>query len=123
MPVFDFSAAPEDSRQPECTYTTFQSNEETATPEKPIMILDNTKRQWQHHSCGMFTNPVKRTSFEFQEEDGTFSADILKIDSRFVSMSDFRDRTERRGMLFIRFVRSVSAEEQSFLRKTAFCSL
>ena len=45
MPVFDFSAAPEDSRQPECTYTTFQSNEETATPEKPIMILDNTKRQ------------------------------------------------------------------------------
>ena len=33
MPVFDFSAAPEDSRQPECTYTTFQSNEETATPE------------------------------------------------------------------------------------------
>ena len=59
MPVFDFSAAPEDRRQPECTYTTFQSNEETATPEKPIMILDNTKRQWQHHVCGMFTNPVK----------------------------------------------------------------
>ena len=29
---FDFSAAPEDSKQPECTYTTFQSNEETATP-------------------------------------------------------------------------------------------
>ena len=86
MPVFDFSAAPEDSRQPECTYTTFQSNEETATPEKPIMILDNTKRQWQHHLCGMFTNPVKRTSFEFQEEDGAFSADILKIDSRFVSL-------------------------------------
>lgn len=86
MPVFDFSAAPEDSKQPECTYTTFQSNEETATPEKPILILDNAKRQWQHHSCGMFTNPVKRTSFEFQEEDGTFSADILKIDSRFVSL-------------------------------------
>ena len=50
------------------------------------MILDNTKRQWQHHVCGMFTNPVKRTSFEFQEEDGEFSADILKIDSRFVSL-------------------------------------
>ena len=115
MPVFDFSAAPEDSRQPECTYTTFQSNEETATPEKPIMILDNTKRQWQHHVCGMFTNPVKRTSFEFQEEDGAFSADILKIDSRFVS-------TEWMAMLFTRSVRLVSAEEQSFLLKTAFCS-
>ena len=51
-----------------------------------IRDRDNTKRQWQHHVCGMFTNPVKRTSFEFQEEDGEFSADILKIDSRFVSL-------------------------------------
>ena len=78
----------------------------------------------------MFTNPEKRTSFEFQEEDGTFSADILKIDSRFVSllkwleriisMSDFRDRTERRGMLFIRSVRSVSAVVQSFSAEDGF---
>ena len=75
MPVFDFNAAPEDSKQPECTYTTFQSNEETATPEKPILILDNAKRQWQHHSCGMFTNPVMRTSFELQEEDGTVGSE------------------------------------------------
>ena len=34
----------------------------------------------------MFTNPVKRTTFEFHEEDGTISADILKIDARFVSL-------------------------------------
>ena len=34
----------------------------------------------------MFTNPIKKTSFEFNEEDGTVSADILKIDSRFVSL-------------------------------------
>ena len=50
------------------------------------MILDNSSRQWKHHSCGIFTNPIKRTSFEFKEEDGTFSADILSIDSRFVSL-------------------------------------
>ena len=28
----------------------------------------------------------KRTAFEFKEEDGTVSADILKIDARFVSL-------------------------------------
>ena len=34
----------------------------------------------------MFTNPVKRTSFEFEEEDGKVSADILQMDARFVSL-------------------------------------
>nr|WP_294650161.1 AAA family ATPase [uncultured Blautia sp.] len=88
MPVFDFSGASDKKPgvQSECTYTTFQSNEKETSPEKPIMILDNSRRQWKHHSCGIFTNPIKRTSFEFKEEDGTFSADILSIDSRFVSL-------------------------------------
>ena len=86
MPVFDFSDAPDAKNPGECTYTTFQSSEPEASPEKPILVLDNKKRKWQHHSCGMFTNPVKRTTFEFQEKDGTVSADILKIDARFVSL-------------------------------------
>ena len=88
MPVFDFSGASykKPGVQSECTYTTFQSNEKETSPEKPIMILDNSSRQWKHHSCGIFTNPIKRTSFEFKEEDGTFSADIISIDSRFVSL-------------------------------------
>jgi len=34
----------------------------------------------------VFTNPVKRTSFEFEEEDGKVSADILQMDARFVSL-------------------------------------
>lgn len=86
MPVFDFSDAPDAKNPGECTYATFQSSEPEASPEKPILVLDNKKRKWQHHSCGMFTNPVKRTTFEFQEKDGTVSADILKIDARFVSL-------------------------------------
>ena len=88
MPVFDFSGTSDKKPgvQSECTYTTFQSNEKETSPEKPIMILDNSSRQWKHHSCGIFTNPIKRTSFEFKEEDGNFSADILSIDSRFVSL-------------------------------------
>ena len=88
MPVFDFSAAPADKNETksQCTYTTFRSNETKATPEKPVLILDNSKREWKHHSCGIFTNPIKRTSFEFKEDDGVFSADIISIDSRFVSL-------------------------------------
>ena len=44
------------------------------------------KRSWHHHSCGIFTNPAKRTAFEFKEEDGVISADIRKVDARFVSL-------------------------------------
>lgn len=86
MPVFDFSDAPKEKDGGICTYTVFYSNSYEATPEKPVMILDNKKRQWKHHSTGMFTNPVKRTTFEFKEEDGIVPADILKIDARFTSL-------------------------------------
>lgn len=33
MPVFDFNSAPEDKKEVQCTYTTFCSNEDHATPE------------------------------------------------------------------------------------------
>ena len=86
MPVFDFNDAPVSKEKCVCTYTTFQSNEPEATPEKPILVLDNHKKQWAHHSAGMFTNPIKRSTFEFQEDDGVVPADILKMDARFVSL-------------------------------------
>ena len=86
MPVFDFSETPDKKNYSECTYTTFPSNEDTASSEHPMIVLDNSKRQWKHHSCGVFTNQSQRTAFEFDEEDGTVSADILKVDARFVSL-------------------------------------
>ena len=86
MPVFDFTDAPEHINQAQCTYTIFQSNESAVSPEQPILLLDNRNRKWKHHSCGLFTNPVKGTAFEFKGEDETASADILKIDARFVSL-------------------------------------
>ena len=85
MPVFDFSGS-DNKNKNIVTYETFQSSESTATAEKPIMILENTTRKWAHHSSGKFTNPIKRTAFEFDEVDGVQSADILKIDARFVSL-------------------------------------
>lgn len=86
MPVFDFGSSAEEKKESVCTYTTFLSNEAEAGPENPLLLLDNHVRKWVHHSCGMFTNPMKRTSFEFKEADGTVCADILKIDARFVSL-------------------------------------
>ena len=86
MPVFDFSNTPDANKDPVCTYTTFRSNESVPSAEHPIMLLGNREHKWNHHSSGVFTNPIKRTSFEFQEEEGTISADILEIDARFVSL-------------------------------------
>ena len=86
MPVFDFSDTPKKEEEPQCTYTVYCSNEPAASPEKPMLILDNSSRAWKHHSCGVFTNQAKRTAFEFKEEDGTVSADILQVDARFTSL-------------------------------------
>ncbi len=86
MPVFDFNSTPETETRAVCTYTTFQSNESESTQEKPILILDNKITKWNHHENGAFTNPIKRTSFEFNKEGGTQSADIIRIDSRFTSL-------------------------------------
>ena len=86
MPVFDFSGASASKAEAKCTYTTFHSSHTKPSPEQPIMVLDNKERQWKHHSCGVFTNPVNRTAFDFKEEDGNHTADVLKIDSRFTSL-------------------------------------
>ena len=86
MPVFDFSGSTDKKQESICTYTSFRLEETEATWERPMLILDNAKRQWKHHSCGIFTNQAKRTSFEFKEEDGTFEADILRVDARFISL-------------------------------------
>lgn len=86
MPVFDFSSTPKESNTGMCTYTTFLSSESQASADKPMLVLDNRKKAWRHHSNGMFTNPVKRTAFEFDEEGQKESADILKIDARFVHL-------------------------------------
>ncbi|MCD7765826.1 MAG: ATP-dependent Lon protease, partial [Lachnospiraceae bacterium] len=87
MPVFDFSSSPSEKKQAaKCTYTIFRSNESTPSAERPILILDNSKRQWKHHSNGIFSKPDQKTAFEFDEEGGTESADILQVDARFVSL-------------------------------------
>ena len=86
MPVYDFNNSPSGSREPVCTYTIFYTNESEASAKHPLLVLNNSAGQLKHHSNGVFTNPIRRTAFEFQGEDGTVSADILRIDARFVSL-------------------------------------
>ena len=86
MPVFDFNHTPEAEKDPECTYTVFYSNKHEASLEDPILLLDNREGLLQHHSSGSFTNPVRGTAFEWKEEEGTKSVDILQIDARFISL-------------------------------------
>ena len=42
MLVYDSTSTSNTASAFECTYTTFQSNHSTATPEHPILILDNS---------------------------------------------------------------------------------
>ncbi len=86
MPVFDFSSDDSAKKDAVCTFTTFPSNEPQATADKPILVIDSSAVELPHHACGVFTNPVKRSSFEFSGENGVVPADILKVDLRFVSL-------------------------------------
>ncbi|MCR5691649.1 MAG: AAA family ATPase [Eubacterium sp.] len=86
MPVFDFKDTPDENTQAVCTYETFQSTANYTSPNRPIMLIDNPEGVLQHHTSGMFVNPIKRTAFEYQEGSDKISFDILQIDSRFTSL-------------------------------------
>ena len=61
----------------------FRTNAPFTSPDQPILILDTKEKAFPHHPCGIFTNPSKRTSFEFKDEEESFIADILQIDAPF----------------------------------------
>ena len=88
MPVFDFNSNSENDNKEElvCTYTVFRTDNNTTSPEHPILVLDNSAQQWKHHSNGMFSNQAIHTAFEFKKESETIRADILRIDARFISL-------------------------------------
>jgi ATP-dependent Lon protease len=86
MPVFDFNHSPEEAKTAECTYKVFSAHNTAASPEEPILVLDNGESQLKHHTNGIFTNPIRGTAFEFKGDRGQVSADILEIDARFVSL-------------------------------------
>ena len=58
MPVFDFNNTPDKDKPLTCTYTTFRSDESTATSERPLLVLDNQKTAVE--------TPFQRMSFLIQ---------------------------------------------------------
>ena len=86
MLVYDANANSGNTAGFESTYTTFKSDNPTASPENPILVLDNAEKQWDETSFGLFTNPYKKTAFDFQIDGESFTSNILKIDSRFTSL-------------------------------------
>ena len=85
MPVFDFNGKKDDVKV-EYTYTTFKSNLREADKDHPIIILSNKSGKLVHHSSGTFTSPVKGSSFVLEDENEEIEEDILKVDSRFLSL-------------------------------------
>lgn len=119
MPVFDFSGAPASTKDTECTYHIFYSSEHQASPEHPVLLLDNREGRFQHHTGGVFTNPARRTSFEMKEEGGgTVTSDILEIDARFVSLLKWLGENH----IHVRLSGVVRGEEYAVykIRETAF---
>ena len=45
MPLFDFSGDTTAGKAPVCTYSVFFSNARDASPERPILIIDNKMRE------------------------------------------------------------------------------
>lgn len=86
MPVFDFNAKKEEKIESvECTYITFKSELRDADRDHPIIIIENKSNRMIHHTSGMFQSPVKGSAFVIEGDD-EITEDILKIDSRFVSL-------------------------------------
>ena len=76
---------------------------------------------------------IRRTSFEFEEEEGKPNADILQVDSRFVSLLrwlgehhihvQLSGKTQKKGMRFIKSGKLPLEAEQSFQQKMVSYSL
>ena len=54
MPVFDFSNEPASGTDAACTYTITRTSAPEASPQKPIVLLDNRTKAWKHHSWRIF---------------------------------------------------------------------
>ena len=85
MAVFEFNSK-KDTADEVVDFEVFDSDRRSADSDNPILIIDNTAREWAHHSSGMFLSPHKGSGFEFRVDDKIEVADIIRVDSRFVNL-------------------------------------
>lgn len=85
MAVFDFSNdttnKPIEVRQ---TYELEYTNTPAATPEHPILVIDNSSALLSGMTAGMFLPPSKGSGFVCEDSDVT--NDVLRVDARFESL-------------------------------------
>ncbi len=86
MPVFDFSEEENLVEEKQGSFQLFQSSKNYADKENPILIIDNTKKEWPHHASGMFSSPLKGAYFDFQMDEGVLASDIISCDARFEAL-------------------------------------
>ena len=75
-----------DAPAPVLTWELFRSNAREADSGHPILILQDERHEIPHHVTGDFTNPERRTAFEYRTGKALRTRDILRIDSRFVRL-------------------------------------
>lgn len=86
MAVFDFGNEIKEAKDGIVDFDVFDSDRRDADYNNPILVIDNSKREWAHHSGGMFVSPYKGSGFEFRVEGMVEKADIIRADSRFVNL-------------------------------------
>ncbi len=85
MAVFEFNSK-NDNNNEVVNFEVFDSDRRSADSDNPILIIDNSSKEWAHHSSGMFMSPLKGSGFEFRIDETIEEADIVKVDSRFVNL-------------------------------------
>ena len=93
MPVFDLIIRRLIRKNRSVLMKFFIPMSQRTSAAHPILILRNRAGRLKHHSNGVFTNPIRRTAFEFKDGEENFSEDILRIDARFVSLLKWLGKT------------------------------
>ena len=80
------SAGNDAAPAPVITYTVERSDSHHADENHPILILEDMPHVLPHHQNGAFTNPDRRSSFEYTAGGRLHSCDILMLDRRFIRL-------------------------------------
>ncbi|MBQ1399318.1 MAG: AAA family ATPase [Lachnospiraceae bacterium] len=76
----------ENQKKKNISWQLFAADTNYADAEHPILVLADPGTEVPHHQTGAFTNPERKTAFEYVSEGRPQSAEIRFLDSRFVKL-------------------------------------
>ena len=81
------AAIPQERKKKEnASWELFHTETNFTDAEHPILVLEDPEHVIPHHQTGAFTNPERKTAFEYVAEGRPHSAKILYLDSRFLKL-------------------------------------